>query len=136
MANASGTAVITVTVTDNGGTSNGGKNTFTETFTVTVNPVNQAPTLNPISPNPRVLPLSPGQQTVPLSGISDGQNNNPADSVDGHRHGGSNPAVIPNPIITATAARGAGMASGGTVEARSPVTNSGARLHVRTWWSR
>ena len=75
--NASGTAIITVTVTDNGGTANGGKNTFTETFSITVLPVNQAPTLNPISPNPLVLPLSPGPQTVPLTGISDGLNNPP-----------------------------------------------------------
>ncbi len=40
---ASGTAVITVTVTDNGGTANGGVDTVSKTFTVTVNPVNDAP---------------------------------------------------------------------------------------------
>ena len=40
---ATGTAVITVTVSDDGGTANGGINTFTTTFTVTINP-NQAPT--------------------------------------------------------------------------------------------
>ena len=34
----SGTATITVTVTDNGGTANGGVNTTSRTFTVTVNP--------------------------------------------------------------------------------------------------
>ena len=43
--NTSGTAVILVTVMDNGGTQNGGINTFTQSFTVTVSPVNQAPTL-------------------------------------------------------------------------------------------
>ena len=47
--NASGTAIILVTVMDNGGTENGGINTFTQTFTVTVTPVNQAPTLSAIS---------------------------------------------------------------------------------------
>ncbi len=39
----SGSAKITVTVTDNGGTANGGVNTFSRTFTITVNPVNDAP---------------------------------------------------------------------------------------------
>src|SRR5204862_3735537 len=38
-----GTAIITVTVTDNGGTLNGGVNLITRTFTVTVNAVNDAP---------------------------------------------------------------------------------------------
>ncbi|WP_238537812.1 beta strand repeat-containing protein, partial [Zavarzinella formosa] len=42
--NANGTAVITVTVTDDGGTAGGGVNTITKTFTVTVTPVNDAPT--------------------------------------------------------------------------------------------
>src|SRR5205807_1422838 len=40
VANASGTATITVSVQDNGGTANGGIDTFTRTFTVTVNAVN------------------------------------------------------------------------------------------------
>ncbi|MDB6110086.1 MAG: hypothetical protein JWR69_1836 [Pedosphaera sp.] len=41
--NANGTAIITVVVTDNGGTANGGVNAVTNTFTVTVNGVNDAP---------------------------------------------------------------------------------------------
>ena len=47
-----GTATITVTVTDSGGTANGGVNTFSRAFNVNVTPVNQAPTLNPITVNP------------------------------------------------------------------------------------
>ena len=47
--NISGTAVITVTVTDNGGTANGGVNTASQAFTVVVNPVNQPPTLATIA---------------------------------------------------------------------------------------
>src|SRR5262249_857129 len=47
--NMSGTAIIPVTVMDNGGTQNGGVNTFSQSFTVTVTPVNQAPTLNTIA---------------------------------------------------------------------------------------
>ena len=44
---ASGSATITVTVTDNGGTGNGGVNSISQSFIVTVTPVNQIPTLNP-----------------------------------------------------------------------------------------
>ena len=43
-ANAYGTATITVTAADNGGTANGGADTSAaRTFTITVNPVNDAP---------------------------------------------------------------------------------------------
>ncbi|MDB5385027.1 MAG: cya 3, partial [Planctomycetaceae bacterium] len=42
--NANGSATITIVVQDNGGTANGGINTITRTFTVTVNPVNDNPT--------------------------------------------------------------------------------------------
>ena len=43
--NANGTATITVTAQDSGGTENGGDDTsVTHTFTITVNPVNDAPT--------------------------------------------------------------------------------------------
>lgn len=38
---AAGTAIITVTVKDNGGTANGGVDTFTRTFTLTVSPLPQ-----------------------------------------------------------------------------------------------
>src|SRR5207248_3027393 len=53
--NQSGTAIITVTVTDNGGTINGGIDTITRTFAVTVLPVNDAPTLDPIADPAAVL---------------------------------------------------------------------------------
>src|SRR6185503_19843254 len=49
VANASGTSTITVTVQDDGGTANGGTNIFTRTFSVTVNPVNDAPTISQIN---------------------------------------------------------------------------------------
>jgi gliding motility-associated-like protein len=41
--NTSGTATVTVTLKDNGGTANGGVDESTQTFTITVNPVNDAP---------------------------------------------------------------------------------------------
>jgi hypothetical protein len=44
-ANASGTATVTVSLRDSGGTANGGVDTSaSQTFTITVNPVNDAPT--------------------------------------------------------------------------------------------
>jgi hypothetical protein len=43
--NKNGTAVITVTVTDDGGTANGGVNSFSRTFTVVVSPVADPPTI-------------------------------------------------------------------------------------------
>src|SRR5204862_5299485 len=49
VADQSGSAVITVTVQDDGGTANGGLDTVTRTFTVTVLAVNDQPTLNAIT---------------------------------------------------------------------------------------
>ena len=68
-----GTAVITVTVQDDGGTANGGDDTFVRTFTITVNSVNDAPTLND-SPTKRSTRMPP-QQTVALTGIGSGAAN-------------------------------------------------------------
>ena len=73
-ANASGTATITVTVMDTGGTASSGQSTTTETFQVTVTPINQPPTLNFI-PNPAAITPNAGQQTINLSGISIGPGN-------------------------------------------------------------
>jgi Big-like domain-containing protein len=46
-ANASGSATITVTVRDSGGTSGGGVDTLVRSFIVTVTPVNDAPSFTP-----------------------------------------------------------------------------------------
>jgi VCBS repeat-containing protein len=43
-ANANGTATVTVVLHDSGGTANGGVDTSTQTFTITITPVNDAPT--------------------------------------------------------------------------------------------
>ena len=40
---ANGSATVTVTLMDNGGTANGGQDAFTETFDLTITPVNQPP---------------------------------------------------------------------------------------------
>ncbi|NTV61943.1 MAG: tandem-95 repeat protein [Oscillochloris sp.] len=46
-ADLNGTAIVTVTLQDNGGTYHSGLDTSVYTFTLTVNPVNDAPTLSP-----------------------------------------------------------------------------------------
>ena len=43
-ANANGTATVTVVLHDSGGTANGGVDTSTQTFTITITPANDAPT--------------------------------------------------------------------------------------------
>src|SRR5205807_1270075 len=65
-----GSATITVTVTDDGGTANGGVDTVSRSFTVNVTALNQQPTLNPIAA--LTINEDAATQTVNLSGISDG----------------------------------------------------------------
>ena len=62
-ANANGTAMITITLSDNGGTANGGVDTSApQTFTINVTSVNDAPSFTAANP-PTVLEDS-GAQTV------------------------------------------------------------------------
>jgi hypothetical protein len=62
-ANVSGTTTFDVIVQDNGGTANGGIDTSaTQTFTLTVNPVNDQPTFTAI--NPPTVSEDAGAQTV------------------------------------------------------------------------
>ena len=51
-ANANGSSTVTVTLTDSGDTSNGGVNTVTKTFTISVAPVNQPPTITSFPTTP------------------------------------------------------------------------------------
>jgi hypothetical protein len=94
IANASGTNVITVTVND-GQASN---NLVSRSFTVVVNPVNDAPTLYSIAD--LTIPQNAGTQSVSLSGISSGA----PDEVQTLTitATSSNPALIPNPVVNYT----------------------------------
>ena len=94
VANASGSATITVTVND-GQPAN---NLVTRSFTVTVNPVNDAPTLNALAN--LTLDENAGPQTVSLAGITTGAN----DEVDTLTltATSSNPGLIPNPTVNYT----------------------------------
>ncbi len=98
-----GSATVTVQVND-GGTSN---NIVTRTFTVTVNPVNNAPTLNALAN--LSLNENAGLQTVNLAGISTGATNeNQTLTVTATS---SNPALIPNPTVAYTSPNATGSLS-------------------------
>jgi hypothetical protein len=82
-ANANGNATIKVKITDDGGTANGGVNESAEqTFTITVNPVNDAPSFTK-GANQTVLENS-GAHTVPgwATSISAGPANESGQAVD------------------------------------------------------
>src|SRR5207245_1916048 len=98
-ANQSGSAIITVTVKDSGGTVNGGVDTTTRVFTVTVTPVNDAPTLD--KPSDLTILDNAGLQTVNLTGISAGPSESQTLTVTASS---DNTGVIPNPAVTYTSA--------------------------------
>ncbi len=102
---ATGKATITVTVKDDGGVLNGGLDTFSRQFTVTVSPINRAPTLNALD-DVKLLQNAPSQ-TVNLSGIGSGA----VDEVQGLTVTATsdNPAVIANPSVTYTSANATGL---------------------------
>ncbi len=55
-ANAFGSATVSVSAQDNGGTANGGSDTSaTQTFTITINPVNDAPSITGLTVSPAVI---------------------------------------------------------------------------------
>jgi VCBS repeat-containing protein len=72
-ADANGSATVTVSLSDDGGTANGGDDTSADqTFTITVTPVNDAPTLGAISD---IQLLNSQTKTINLYGISAGPAN-------------------------------------------------------------
>lgn len=107
--NQHGTAIITVTVNDGGGTANGGDEEVSRTFTVTVNSVNDEPTLNAIT-NPAAIPEDTiTAQVVNLAGIGSGAANEAqtlvvtAVSSDTNR--------LPNPTVSYTSPNAEGSIS-------------------------
>ena len=100
VANANGTAMITVTV-DDGQAAN---NVTSRTFTVTVNPVNNAPTLDTISAV--TVNEDAGAQTVGLTGIGTGAPDETQTLT--ITATSSNPSLIPNPTVTYTSPNATG----------------------------
>jgi hypothetical protein len=108
VANQSGTAIITVTVQDNGGTANGGDDTIQRTFTVDVLLVNDQPTLDPIS-HPATINEDAPLQAVSLTGISAGLGGETQTLT--VTAVSSNPSVIPHPTVTYTSPNATGSLS-------------------------
>ena len=101
---ANGETTITVTLSDDGGTANGGIDSISRTFTVTVNPVNDAPTIDPLA-NMEILEDAP-EQIVNLTGITTGAANEI--QVLTVTAASSDPLLIPDPAVTYTSADATG----------------------------
>ena len=101
---ATGKATITVTVKDDGGVLNGGQDTFSRQFTVTMSPINRAPTLNTLA-DAKLL-QNAASQTVNLTGIGSGS----LDEVQvlTVTATSDNPRLIPNPAVTYTSPNATG----------------------------
>ncbi len=100
VANGNGPAVITVTVHDG----QAANNSVTQTFTVTVTPVNDAPTLNNI--NPLTIAENAGLQTVSLTGIGTGAANETQTLT--ITATSSDPGKVPNPTVNYTSPNASG----------------------------
>ncbi len=108
-AGASGTASLTLVLTDNGGTANGGVNqSAAQVFTITVTAVNDPPTLDAIA-DPAAILEDAGLQTVNLTGITAG----PGESAQPLQVTASsnNTGLIPNPTVTYTSPAATGSLS-------------------------
>ena len=108
-AGASGIASLTLRLTDDGGTANGGvSQSATQVFTITVTAVNDPPTLDAI-PNPTAILEDAGLQTVNLSGISagPGESGQPLQVT----ASSNNTGLIPNPTVTYTSPAATGSLS-------------------------
>jgi Dockerin type I domain/Bacterial Ig domain len=102
-ANSFGTATITVTVMDNGGTLNGGVDETSVQFTVTVNQVVIPPTID--TPSNVTIDENAGEQTVNLTGITSGAAGNVTLTV---AASSNNTALIPTPAVTYTSPNSTG----------------------------
>ncbi len=128
LANQSGTANITLNVSD-------GTNTASKTFALTVAPVNDPPTLNPISNV--VTNENAGPQTVQLTGISSGApNENQVLTVTASS---DHPEIIPNPVVNYTSPAATGTLTfnslpyvGGTARITVTVNDGGASNNLVT----
>jgi hypothetical protein len=99
---ANGSATVTAQAQDDGGTANGGADTSAaQTFTITITPVNDAPTLDPIG-DQSVLENA-AVQTVNLSGIGVGPANESGQTLTVTATS-DNPTLIPNPTIVYSSA--------------------------------
>lgn len=111
--NANGTAEVTIQAYDNGGTANGGQNTSTiETFTITVHPINDAPSF--VGGGDVDCHEDAGPQTIPgwATDISSGPTDETTQSVafdvtnDNNALFSTQPEISPDGILTFTPSAG------------------------------
>ncbi|MBI1925526.1 PD40 domain-containing protein [Candidatus Poribacteria bacterium] len=102
VANANGVVTITVTAKDNGGTANGGQDTFSRTFTVTVTSVNDPPTFDPIA-DQKVFEDA-GATSIPINNIGPGGGSDELGQLVTLTATSSDPSIVPNPTIVGSGA--------------------------------
>jgi Calx-beta domain/Bacterial Ig domain len=93
---ANGSATVTVTLMDNGGTANGGQDASTPyTFIINVTPVNQQPSFTPSGPVTVLESASPTQQTVQwATNVEPGPASESGQSVSFTLSGDTNPSLF------------------------------------------
>ena len=100
-----GTATVTVTVQDNGGTIGGSSDTVVRTFIVTILPVNDPPLMDVLTD--RTIPEDSSLQTVALSNVRSGPANEASQSLT-ITAVSSRPDLIPNPSVVYTSPASSG----------------------------
>ncbi len=105
VANQAGTATVTVTVHDDGGTAFGSLDTFSRTFQLTIVPVNQRPSLATLAD--LVINEDDPVQTVQLAGISAGPANEAGQALTVTAIS-SRPDIIANPTVFYASPQAAG----------------------------
>ncbi|HET9416390.1 MAG TPA: hypothetical protein VFP30_02505, partial [Candidatus Limnocylindria bacterium] len=131
-ANANGTATVTVTLQDNGGTADGGDDTSDEqTFTITVTAVNDAPTLNAIDDE---IMLSGSSKSIPLTGITEGPANESSQTLTVTATSSNTAVAVPSVTYTPDASTGTltietGSAACGVAEITVKVQDNGGTAH-------
>ena len=93
-ANANGSAIVTVIAQDNGGTANGGVDKSTNTFTITVTPVNDAPVVAFTTNNVVVLEDSGANGLAAFATFSPGPANESAQTLVGYTLSNSSNALF------------------------------------------
>ncbi len=107
-ANTFGTSIFNVYLTDNGGTTNGGVNqSVTQSFTITVNPINDAPSINSVANRPPIAEDA-STITINLSNITAGPLEDQPLVVTAVS---SNPSLIPHPTVSYTSPNSIGSIS-------------------------
>ncbi len=91
-----GPVTITVTVTDDGGTANGGDDTYETTFDINIAAINDEPVINAIA-DQNAVPSTP--KTINLSGIADGDPETQGISISASSN---NTGYVPHPTVNYT----------------------------------